>query len=302
MLKIHPDLAFAALRSRHDRGLRVWLLARALDTHGAGCVRLADLRAFLVTNRIRGLSSGTLRRLIRSEYEVFWTTYRDSTRGGDRYLQLRGLTAVCKALGLDKLRRTPVLLPLALARTLAGFRAGLFASFFAGDEFSNPISRTALQALTGASGRTQLRWRRLLCNRLQCQRNAIATDQKWRRGDEIPDGHYVDKLGNQIVLLRRLPNAYRSDFQLTHRGMVRKVNNRLNITHAARLCGAAQVKRERLFYNEPRAAQRRMQSLAEGDTFYLRGAEVGGRPMPAARGGAILWSRFRIADQGMYCG
>ena len=304
MLKAWPDLAFAALRGKCDRAYRLWTLARALDTRGSGCVRMADLRTFLDAHQVHGLAPGTLRRLVKRGDGVFWTAYRrDSTRNGERWLQLRGLAAVCVALGVGKLRKTPVRIPLRLARTLRGFRAGLLAGFFAGDEFSRPISRRSLEVLTGASPRTQRRWQRLVCQTLESQQNAAPTTDPWERGDAVPEGHFVDLVGDQVVLLKRLPNSYRSKLPNAARGMARRVNGQLNARDdSIRIRGMETRKRDRLFYYKRQGAQRRIQACDEGDLFYLAGAEVRGRPATTARGGTFLWTRMRIADGGLYCG
>lgn len=131
--KIHPDLALACLRHKRDREYRLWTLARAVDTAGTGRLAVTDLQDALDTWGIKGVSPGTVRRLLNAGEAAFWHRY--NRRIGGWFIALSGLAAVCLFFGVDKLRHSPVYVPLELVRTVKKFRAAIFASPFArGDD------------------------------------------------------------------------------------------------------------------------------------------------------------------------
>jgi hypothetical protein len=305
-VKIHPDLVLACLRQKRSKEYRLWSLARTYDGRGAGRVRLADLQAWLDVEDLRGLSPVSVKRLLRAGEGVFWMVY---TVDGQRWLRLHGLASMCVSLGVDKLRRDPVLLPMRYARSLKSWRAAIYAAQFAGDDWSNPISRRVLAELTGWGARTQRNYQRAMDARMETRQNAALTTKTWERGDEIPEGHYPDYVGDEIMLLRRLPNSYRSDLRHGRRGMVRRVNKRLNARNSIRFCGMEAQERVKLFYQEQRAAQRRIQAMDEGDQFYHlpyhHKTLTDGSKMPTVRTsrcGAALWDMWRIADGCAFCG
>jgi hypothetical protein len=129
--KIHPDLAIETLRQRRDREYRLWTLARAVDLAGSGRLRLADFQDSLIELDIRGASPGTVRRILSVGQDTFWHRYtnRHTT---ERWIALCGLLPVCVALGVEKLKFSPVYVPLALIQTMRRFRETIFASINGG--------------------------------------------------------------------------------------------------------------------------------------------------------------------------
>ncbi len=164
------------------------------------------------------------------------------------------------------------------------------------DKWSSPISRSVLTQLTGRTARTQRNYQEALGpGLLKSRQNAVITKQ-WERGDQVPEAHFIDKVGGELVVLRRMPNSYRSSLRVAPRGMMRRVNGQLNAGKSVRICGTDARTRERLFYTAQRAAQRRLQAVEEGDQFFVAGAELNGRQVTQSRCGAALWSRWTVAD------
>lgn len=293
--KIHPDLAIAILRQHKDRLYRLWTLARALDEpHGPGVVPLADLQAAVIKRGYRGFSSGTLRRLLREGEGTFWQAFHEDS---NRHLKLRGLTQVCITLGVRKLRRSPVYLEAHHLKTTLAFRAACHAAQFVGDEFGNPISRQTLGRITGRSTGAQLRYERAMAGRIDKRRNA-AMERSWSNGNEVPESCFVALVEGETVTLRRLPNSYRSRFDVAPRGSIRNVNRRISGGKPLRISGRGARSRDRLFYDDGRAAQRRAQGLDECDRFYL---QDDARQWKSKECPTALWSQWTVADARLFC-
>jgi len=255
-VKIHPSLAQAAMRQRVDREYRLWTLARALDAKGSGRVRIADLRELIEAEDLNGLAAGSLRRLLRTGSPRFWQV-------GHGRLRLRGLGAVCKALGIPRLVGNPVIVPLVWARTLRGFRAAIYNCLFPQGNWSNPISRTVIEGIINRTAQSQRNYQKALGSALKTKCNAAFAGAPGRRGEEIPRGYYIDRLGGELVMLRRLPNSFKSGFARAPKGMQGRVNQRLrySVDHVA-----TETTR-RLFYSDAKAVARRIQ--IQGDDFFF---------------------------------
>jgi hypothetical protein len=298
-LKTYPELFDAASREGRDREYRLWLLARFLDPEGSGRVSIAHLQELANRERMRGLSRSSVCRLLQAGEGTFWHVYEDQ---GQRYVRLQGLASVCVALDVEKLRSNPVYIELRYARSLKAFRAACFYARFAGDKPSNPISRQTLEDLSGVKTRTQRSYARALGDRLDVNQNAATTSREWTRGDDVPEGHFVDYVDGDTRVLRRLPNSYQAGFLVAARGMMRHVNRRLR-GNSARTEGAEERSCKRLFYRSQKASNRRMQRKAEGDWWYSIGGDIDGqKAVNASRCGAVLWTQNRIVNGAVYCG
>jgi hypothetical protein len=140
-----------------------------MDEKGQGWIEKAVATAHL-TDRNSPLylcHERYLRLLLERGDGLLWTWQR----GEGGRIWLRSEAKVAKGLGLERLGRTAVSLPLArLLRPLGQVRAYLYASFHAGrmgdgnggraNRRPAPISRAVLSGLTGASRRTQRRYER----------------------------------------------------------------------------------------------------------------------------------------------
>jgi len=310
ILKIHPDLGAAVMRCKLERYFRVWTIARSLDPEGSGRVSIAVLQKAFDDNGIRGTKPDTVKRLLRAGHGVWW-------RVTPEWVYLRGLAQVCAALELPRLRKNPVIIPLQFAKSLRAFRAALHASQFAGDKFSNPISRKVLTGITGYSRRTQSNWERALPDTIEKRKNGQATDLPWQRGDPVPDGHYITVIGGKATVVKRLPQSYRSALFTAQRGRMRKANNFLSGNscrqgvgpeHQFGPCALAtndgrqgwqEQRAEKLFYYERTAAKRRWDQLTEGESFYIARTDQYKRPV-RDRSGAVLWQRVQVHDECLF--
>jgi len=297
-LKVYPCLAQAAMKQRLDRLYRVWTLARSIDPMGRGYIRVADIEELIQTEDIKGLSPGTLRRLLKSGMPTFWDVfYKD----GERWVGLRGLRRVCVALDLTSLPENVVLIPVRWAKTVKGFRAACYGSGFPTSVMSNPISRATIENKTGRTPRTQRAYDRALAGQLKKRDNARIVDRKPKHGTELSLGLYVDKVrtpegDEEIVLLQRLPNSYRVEFKRGPRGMTGRVNGELKepFDHVAK------GKREKLFYRDPQAATKRIHQRRENDWFCVAGVTIGGRPVNQTIGRTALWTEVQRANDKTY--
>ena len=301
-LKVWPALAQRCLLKRRDRELRLWTLARSLPGAGSGRVRVAELAGLIEREEIGGLSPGTLRRLLKSGSGTFWTIALDAN--GDKVLYLAGLGSVCLALGVERLSSAPVLLPGRWARSLRSFRAACYASGFPTSKLSNPISRSVIEGLTGRTPRTQRGYDQALGGLLDKRDNAKLVNGKPKNGDELPPGHFVDRVrtrdGNEhLVICQRLPNSFEVGFERAARGMTRRVNRliRTPVRHEG-----TGNQREKLFYRDPKAAGRRIQQQRESDWFCIAGAEVAGRHVKETIGKTQLWTGVqKVGGEVFFC-
>lgn len=83
--------------------MRVWYVARLLDDPGHGWVLIGGLKNFLLEHGI--VSKETFRQTVKEGTGVWWKVV------GDR-LYLKGLENVCRRLDVDRLRKSPAIVPL----------------------------------------------------------------------------------------------------------------------------------------------------------------------------------------------
>jgi len=298
-LKVWPALAQRAMLLKRDREYRLWVLARSLDPMGSGRVRVDDILALGKAERLRGLSPGAVRRLLKRGAGTFWEVFN---KGGDKWLELRGLGSVALSLEVQRLSHWPVVVPVRWLQSLRGFRSVIYASAFpGGDEFSNPISRATMTDLTGAKPRAQRNYDKALGRRLDRQENAEVTGLPLKHGYEIPTGrgYYVDKVllpngREDLALFRRMPNSYRlPGFARGKRGMAGKVNSELrySLDHVAR-----EARQAKLVYRDHAKARKRIKRLAEGEYILKLGCEFGGRYLERNRSGQTLHTRVSYVN------
>ena len=294
--KIHPTTASAALKQHRDREYRVWVLARSLDSHGSGYALISDLQELIRGEGIRGLSPRTLKKLLKKGEGSFWSVYNNR-------MYYKGMYAVCCELDIDRLVHSPVELDYEWAKTLKKFRAACYSSRFpAGDQHSAPISRKTLKKINGYSPRTQRNYDKT--SNVERRGNLKATGLPWKKGDtNIPEGHTVDYVGQELQLFQYMPNSYRAPLmKKAPRGMMRKINQRLT---AYLLCnGEEYFKHEKSYFASPKRARKRIQSAEKGDFFYIMQSNVSWPDEPGeptitrrtSRGGQVIWSEVQVFD------
>lgn len=238
VLKIHPDVANVVRRAGKSSPLRLWHLGRALDAPGSGGVSLKELWAVWRDLRVSGRKQ--FLNVVKAGEGIFWR------RDGDR-LWLRGLEAVCRQFGVEKLVCDPILLPATvLGDGLRAWNVGLFKAFLKGRPGGdNPIARETLAALTGAAPSTQRLYHPLYegrtgvvdkrANYALVERPANAdvaaqgerlASQRWDDGGAFPwRGEH-----GQLYWARRLGNTYKvTGLTKAARGRCRAVNHRLAV-------------------------------------------------------------------------
>jgi len=146
-VKSWSQLTLAASRQKSGGAVRAWDLARALDPTGSGQVARADLMAFLAHLKV---TRSTRCRWVR---EAIQRGLFRSAREGKRLVYL-GVQAACLKFSVaDPGER--VELPAAdLAQR--GWKCAALAGALT--RFHRPISRAALQSITGVNRRTQLNY------------------------------------------------------------------------------------------------------------------------------------------------
>ena len=309
--KVYPELGEICMLKKRDKEYKLWTMARALDLYGRGRIDVSRIQQVASGRGLRGLAPGTIRRLLNAGNGVFWTVhyYSDSTR----WLDLHGLRRVCVALGVDKLRRDPVYIPWRYLKTTRAFRVALYGALFAGDTFSNPVSRAVIEKRIGYKPRTQRYWQGLAGDKMHARQNAALTSMTYAQWEELRDKDpeavrglfpdFLDVHSDELEILKRLPNSYAADLPRAARGMVRRVNQQLRADNPIRYGPDGDTKPDKLkrYYTNQRAAQRRMQALQGDEPFYLALPGRDNEPV-MARGGAVVWSRWQIADRRIFCG
>lgn len=307
--KIYPAIGEICLLKKRDREYRLWTLARALDIRGRGRIDVSTIREAVNNRGQRGLSPGTIRRLLNAGNGTFWTVhcYAD----GRRWLDLHGLRRVCVALGVDKIRKNPVYIPWRYLRTLRAWRVGIYGALFAGDKFSNPVSRAVIEKRIGRSARTQRYWQAAAGDVMHTRQNAALTSWTYAQWHELREldpeamrGTFPDFLeddSDELTIFKRLPNSYAADLPRAPRGMVRRVNRQLRPDNPVRKDRTGTRKPEKLYYTDQKTAQRRMQARQDDELFYLALPGRDDEPV-TTRGGAVLWSRWRTTGRRLFCG
>jgi hypothetical protein len=171
--------------------------------------------------------------LLRQGQGIFW--HRDEER-----IWLRSQAKTAVALEVAKLTGRPVAMPVtALCQSMGTVNAHLFASFHSGRKHNTPISRAALEQISGVPARTQLEYERITGVEKQ-QNIAIGAryseeeieKRAWIHGRTVFD--FIDHLGFQGEAKRHyvawwLPNSYRGCHRQCGKGRQRKINRQIDL-------------------------------------------------------------------------
>jgi hypothetical protein len=235
------------LRRKKAAPGRIWLLLRAADAAGRGCVSVAEaVRLLTGLSPYRICGRRQLSNLLAAGDGLFWE--RNTDRAGEEQLWLRSAARVAAGLGVTRLSGSPVAVPLAaLTGTIGQARAHLYASFHSGRQRADlltgrprprgPIARATLCQLSGASLNSQRNYeRRVRVGR----RSAVAIgplagaadehEIAWRRGRAL--FHLRDDAGRfgrpgAVYLAWQLPNEYTGPHAALPRGRQKRLNRAL---------------------------------------------------------------------------
>ena len=173
-VRAYPSLLNASHKAGSVPGMWLYLLLKAIDDQGRGCVHIHHARKMLTTrSRFRVQQSWRrLRQILADGEGVYWT--RDNV--GRIWLRAPGRIAT--ALNCDHLDGRPILLKLAdLRQDIATVKAHFFAAFESGRRDPNPISQAALENITGVPERTQREYNKRL--ERTARKNVAITELAW---------------------------------------------------------------------------------------------------------------------------
>lgn len=164
------------------------------------------------------MSRETLRQTLKGGDGTWWEVV--SHKKGDR-LYLKGLRKTCRYLGVDRLRKSPVLLPLEVFRKIGDFKAHVYATLFNGND--RPMSRQTINQITGISNRSQRNYEK---------KARVQTTQNWSRSrlphrlskEALGQGEYQRYEKGVWYLYKRLPDTRSTNYQVARRGMLRRLN------------------------------------------------------------------------------
>jgi len=178
-------------------------------------VLIGGLKNFLLEHGI--VSKETFRQTVKEGTGVWWKVV------GDR-LYLKGLENVCRRLGVDRLRKSPAIVPLEAFRQIGELRAHLYATFF--NRNDRPMSRETIKEITGVSARSQRYYERRA--KVQIVQNWSRTRLPHRFSENaLGRGQYQRYEKGSWCLYKRLPDTRTSNYQRAGRGMLRRLNRRL---------------------------------------------------------------------------
>lgn len=261
-VKLYPDIALGMLQDGQAGAGRIWLLLRHLDVEGRGWLAMDVVR-----QQLTGRDSATrvcgwrqLRNLLRQGEGVYWkreaipahksgpTAGRGPTGGWGKSsaagrIWLKSAAKVAVALGVERLSRRPVALPVqVLLGGMGQVRAHFYASFHSGRRSNNPISRATLERITHVPERTQRNYEKAAG--VTGQRNIAvgqrystkeAQERAWRHGRATFE--FIDRNGEQgpagqRYVAWRLPNSYLGCHEPSPTGRQKKINQQIDLVNS----------------------------------------------------------------------
>ncbi|HFQ92394.1 MAG TPA: hypothetical protein ENK32_00160 [Anaerolineae bacterium] len=276
-IKLYPDVALGMLRQEKAAAGRIWLLLRHLDEAGRGWIEVDAAREQLTRKgspwRVCGWRQ--LRNLLNAGENIFWTRR-------DGRIWLKSTTKAAQALGVTRLQNRPVALPVtALLGTIGETRAHLYASFHSG-RADAPISRAALEEISGMQRRTQRRYEQTARGRKR--RNfAIGgpaagesgEERAWRQGNaafQLKDYQGKQGAAGKTYLAWQLPNSYAGPHAVAAKGRQKRINRELTDLFMQGMTGNGQDFRlTRRFCGNGRSAAKLFSKT--GEEVYWRGKE-----------------------------
>ncbi|MCP5099409.1 MAG: hypothetical protein GY943_27970 [Chloroflexi bacterium] len=239
-LDVYPDIAIGLLQ--HDLAAvgRIWFLLRAMDINGCGWVAKAEAITQLTdkSSDLRVCGQRQLRNLLAKGEDVFWMRVNGR-------IWLRSLVKVASAIGVERLRAKPVLLPVGiLTQRIGTVRAHLYATFHSSrggntrnQKEANPIARATIEKITHVQPRIQ----RLYEKTAHVKRHrhfgigaafskSAAEESRWQHGRAVFE--LTDRCGRQGTpgqkyLAWQLPNSYSGPHKVLHGARCKRDNLKL---------------------------------------------------------------------------
>ncbi len=279
-IPLFPGLACAMLDQQRVPDGRLWLLLRWLDEKGQGWLDTAVARRHVTAAnspfRVCGLRQW--RHLLVKGEGMFW-------RQVDGRLWLRSAAKVAVALGIVPLSGQAIALPVkALLGGIGDVKAHFYASFHGGRKDS-PISRAALNEVTGVAPRSQLRYEKRagIVARSQIavgdRVTAVGQEQQaWRHGRALftlTDFQGQHGKPGRSYLAWRLPNRYDAHYRCYSRQRTRRLNRAIDLVNL-RAQGNDGTRPQRLYFaGGAAAAQAYNRRGGAADECYWPGRQEG---------------------------
>jgi hypothetical protein len=197
-------------------------------------------------------------------------------------LWLCGIHRIASALGIERLRGTPVDFPVsALLAGIKAVRAHFYAGFHSGRKLSHPISRAVMRELTGVPERSQREYD--LLARVARERNiaiggkytkANAEQTAWQKGRGFFEFHDVQaKQGRKgtVYVAWHLPNSYHGSHAKRSRTSQKRINRKLADLLMERTAGNDNEAIERIFWPNAKEAGRAYNRNYERDMYWSYG-------------------------------
>lgn len=232
-IRVYPDIVLASMKADLESVARVWFLAKHLDAEGSGFLYTANLKEKLTdkTSNLFLFGQRRLRTLLAEGEGTFWV------RDKQHRIWLRSYKKVALHFNLSRLTLKPVELPLeSLTKNIFTARSWFYASFHMG-RANAPISRAAIEKITGIDAQTQRKYETEVGIKAKFN-YAIAEnaspeavqEHAWQRGGgsftfKDTKGYHGAKMNAYIAW--QLPNTYEIDGHHCSRGMQKRINNSL---------------------------------------------------------------------------
>lgn len=274
-IKTYPALLTAFLKNEVAACGRIYLLLKALDIKGGGCLSEELVRTKLTANHspIRVCTWRRLRQIFAQGEELFWK------RDGRGRIFLASSAKIAQGLDLERFEGLPVELPLAaLMGPIKAVRAHFYASFHSGRPSKNPISRQTIRIITGVPERTQRGYDKLA--KVTVRQNFAVSKpdseetrqaQAYRHGTSLFD--LVDYRGIQgktgeSYLAWHLPNSYESPHRTCSKRSLRRINRKLvDLVNQGEL-GNGKSEIERVFWPHGAGAVKGYNQSPENDAYW----------------------------------
>jgi len=247
----YPTLGIAFIKNDLSAAGRVWLLLRAYDQAGQGCLYIRQIRELLTVKGSpwRTVGRRRLRQILKEGESIFWDRYTADQ------IWLRSPAKVAVALNSGCLTGSPVELPiLGLLGGISHAKAAFLAAWHAGRGSDKPISQAKIRELTGIPEATQRRYYR--ATGVKAERQIAVSAVKCALGDghQVIKGEHNDQAAiehlayrhgrkmfafydhqgkrgkrRQTYLAWHLPNIYRPSYKQAAKGRQKKHNRQIDL-------------------------------------------------------------------------